>query len=245
MIEPFWDALRWLSKSENSQSDSVEVPSHEKKSEDSFLAALPVVQRIVRRRLAASGQADAASDLEQGIVLRLLVWREKNHEKSEQMSPDDWQSLAARTAYNETNRHFSKSATANAASLSLDAASEIESPLPLAGNSETEFRSLAQYIWQETCQLSLRRRRSLLLRSRKLVVYFLTGGITDEELAQSLELATDEWLEIKIKLPLPDAETARYTGESSGETRKPESAIKSIKKARHEARARLRKLTNK
>jgi hypothetical protein len=243
MIEPFWDALRRLSKSENSQSDSVEVPSYEKNSENAFLAALPVVQRIVRRRLAASGQADAAADLEQGIVLRLLVWREKNHEKSEQMSEDDWQSFAARTAYNETNRHFSKSG--DAGHLPLDAASEIESPQPLAGDSKAEFRSLVRFVWQETCHLSLRRRRSLLLRSRKLVVYLLTSGITDEELAQSLELAMDEWLEIKIKLPLPDAETARFIGESGGENRNPESAIKSTKKARHEARARLRKLTNK
>lgn len=245
MIEPFWDVLRRLSKSENSQPDSVEAPSHEKNSENAFLAALPVVQRIVRRRLSASGQADATADLEQGIVLRLLVWREKNHEKSEQMSEGDWQSLAARTAYNETNRHFSKSAKAGAANLPLEAASEIESPQSLAGDSKTEFRSLASFVWQEICELSLRRRRSLLLRSRKLVVYFLTSGITDEELAQSLELATDEWLEVKVRLPLPDAQAARFIGESGGETQNPESAIKSIKKARHEARARLRKLTNK
>jgi hypothetical protein len=245
MIEPFWDALRRLSTSEeNSPPDTVEEPSHRKNSEDSFLAALPVVRKIVRRRVVALGQAEA-SDLEQGIILRLLNWREKNHEKSAEMSEGDWESFAARAAYNETNRHFSKSAKADAANLPLEAASEIESPQSLVGDSKTEFRSLVRFVWQETCRLSLRRRRSLLLRSRKLVVYFLTGGITDEELAQSLELATDEWLEIKIKLPLPDAETARFIGESSGENRNLESAIKSTKKARHEARARLRKLTNK
>lgn len=245
MIEPLRDVLRRLSTSEeNSPPDLVEEPSHRKNSEDSFLAALPVVRKIVRRRVVALGQAEA-SDLEQGIILRLLVWREKNHEKSAEMSDGDWESLAARTAYNETNRHFSKSARTEATNLPLDAASEIESLQSLAGDSDTEFQSLAQFVWQETCQLSLRQRRALLLRSRKFVIYLLTAGITDEELAQSLELATDEWLEIKMKLPLPDAETARYAGESSTENQKPESTIKSIKKARHEARARLRKLTNK
>jgi len=241
MIEPFWDALRRLSNSENSLPDSVNPSSHRKNSENSFLAALPVVRKIVRRRVVALGQAEA-SDLEQGIILRLLIWREKNHEKCAEMSDSDWESLAARTAYNETNRHFSKNG--DAVYLPVDAASEVESSQPLAGNSDIEFQSLAQFLWQETCQLTLRQRRALLLRGRKFVVYLLKCGIKDEELAQSLELATDEWLKIKMKLPLPDAETARYTGGSSGESRNPESAIKSIKKARHEARARLRKLTN-
>lgn len=245
MIERFWDVLGRFSTSENRPPDSTEEPSHQKNSENAFLAALPVVRKIVRRRFVSLRQAEAL-DLEQGIILRLLNWREKYPEKSEEMSEGDWEAFAARAAYNETNRHFSKSAKADAADLPLDAASEIESSLFLAGDSKAEFRSLASFVWQETCQLSLRQRRALLLRSRKFVVYLLTAGITDEELAQSLELATDEWLEVKSRLPLSDAESARFTGgSSSDESRKSEFAIKSIKKARHEARASLRKSTNK
>ncbi len=241
MIEAFWDVVRQFSNNENKPSDSIEEPSHKKNSEDSFLAALPVVRKIVRRRFVSLSQAET-SDLEQGIILRLLNWREKYPEKSEKMSTGDWESFAARTAYNETNRHFSKN-VAGASHFPLDVADEIESPQSVAGDSDAEFQSLAYFVWQETCQLSLRQRRALLLHSRKLIVYFLTGGITDEDLARSLEISEDEWLEIKIKLPLPDASIARFV--RGDERRNLESIIKSIKKARYEARGKLRKLTNK
>jgi hypothetical protein len=241
MIEAFWDVVRQFSNNENKPSDSIEEPSHKKNSEDSFLAALPVVRKIVRRRFVSLSQAET-SDLEQGIILRLLNWREKYPEKSEKMSTGDWESFAARTAYNETNRHFSKY-VAGASHFPLDVADEIESPQSVAGDSDAEFQSLAYFVWQETCQLSLRQRRALLLHSRKLIVYFLTGGITDEDLARSLEISEDEWLEIKIKLPLPDASIARFV--RGDERRNLESIIKSIKKARYEARGKLRKLTNK
>ncbi len=243
MIEPFWDVLRRLSNNENSLLDSVKQPSHQKNSEDSFLAALPIVRKIVRRRLFLSGQSET-SDLEQRILLRLLNWREKHHNKSEKMSPDDWESFAARTAYNETNRHFSKSAAEVGAHLPLDAASEIESFQRVAGESHVEFQSLAHFVWQEICRMTLRQRRALLLHSRQLTVYFLKGGITDGELAQSLELSESEWLEVKIKIPLSDAQIARFIG-ADDERRNLESVVKSIKKARHEARGKLRKLTNK
>lgn len=141
MIESFWDVLRRLSNSETDAPESVEPSSHEKKSEESFLSALPVVRKIVRRRFVSFGQAEA-SDLEQGIVLRLLKWREKYPDISENMSSGDWESFAARTAYNETNRHFSKSA-AGAAHLPLNAASNVESYERLAGDSDAEFQSLA------------------------------------------------------------------------------------------------------
>ena len=241
MIEAFWDVVRQFSNNENKPSDSIEEPSHKKNSEDSFLAALPVVRKIVRRRFVSLRQAET-SDLEQGIILRLLNWREKYPEKSEKMSTGDWESFAARTAYNETNRHFSKNA-AGASHFPLDVADEIESPQSVAGDSDAEFQSLAYFVWQETCKLSLRQRRALLLHSRKLIVYFLTGGITDEDLARSLEISEEDWLEIKIKLPLPDASIARFV--RGDERRNLESIIKSIKKARHEARGKLRLLTNK
>jgi len=86
--------------------------------------------------------------------------------------------------------------------------------------------------------------RVFLLHSQLLTVYFLKGGIKDGELAQSLELSESEWLEVKIKIPLSDAQIARFIG-ADDERRNLESVVKSIKKARHEARGKLRKLTNK
>ncbi len=242
MIEPFWDGLRRLSSSETDAPESVELSSHEKKSEESFLAALPVVRKIVRRRFVSLRQAEV-SDLEQGIVLRLLKWREKYPDISEGMSPGDWESFAARTAYNETNRHLSKNGKAKLY-LPLDAASDIESPERVIGESDTEFQSLAYFVWQGICQMTLRQRRALLLQNRQLVLNFLKSGIRDEELARSLEISENEWLEVKIKIPLPDAGIARLNG-AGGERTNLGSTIKSIKKARYEARGKLRKLTNK
>lgn len=242
MIEPFWDVLRRLSNFEKDAPDLVEEPSHCKNSEDSFLAALPVVRKIVRRRFVSFGQAEQ-SDLEQGIVLRLLKWREKYPDISADMSPGDWESFAARTAYNETNRHFSKNGSAKA-HLPLDAGSDVESPEQVIGNSNAEFQSLAYFIWQGICRMTLRQRRALLLQNRQLVLNFLRGGIRDEELARSLEISENEWLEVKIKIPLPDAGIARLNS-AGGERPNLQPTIKSIKKARHEARGKLRKLTNK
>lgn len=243
MIEPFWDVLRRWSNFETDAPDSVEQqPSHEKNSEDSFLAALPVVRKIVRRRFVALRQAEA-SDLEQGIVLRLLKWREKYPDISQEMSPGDWKAFAARTAYNETNRHLSKNENGKA-HLPLEAASDIESPERVIGESNAELKSLALFVWQGICQMTLRQRRALLLQNRKLVLNLLKGGIGDEELARSLEISENEWLEVKIKIPLPDAGIARFGG-AGGEQTNLASAINSIKKARHEARGKLRKLTNK
>lgn len=238
MIESFIDVFRRLTGDEDSQPD-FEDSSHKKNSEDSFLAALPVVRKIVRRRFVSLRQAEA-SDLEQGIVLRLLKWREKYPDISEGMSPGEWESFAARAAYNETNRHLSKNGKAGAY-LPLDAASEVESPARIVGESDAELQSLASFVWQGICRMTLRQRRALLLQNRKLVLNFLKGGIRDEELARSLEISENEWLEVKIKIPLKDAAIACFGGEQSNL----EPAIKSIKKARHEARGKLRKLTNK
>ena len=244
MIEPFWDVLRRWSNFEKDAPDAVEQqPSHEKNSEDSFLAALPVVRKIVRRRFVSLRQAEA-SDLEPGLVLRLLKWREKYPDISAEMSPGDWESFAARTAYNETKRHLSKNGNGKA-HLPLDAASDVESPEQLVGESDVELESLASFVWQGICRMTLRQRRALLLQNRKLVLNLLRGEIRDEELARSLEISENEWLEVKIKIPLPDATIARLSGAVNSEQTNLGSAINSIKKARHEARVRLRKLTNK
>lgn len=244
MIEQFLEARRG-SSGEDDQSPDYQKPSPQINSENSFLAALHVVRKIVRRRFSVSEQPEDASDLEQGIVLRLLNWKEKYRERSEKMSEGDWESFAARTAYNETNRHFSKKAL-SATEMPLDAAREIASSQPIAGDSRAELQSLAAFVWQEICRESLRQRRALLLQSRRLIVYLLTGGVRDEELARSLELTLDEWLEIKIRLPLSDASIARIVGggDTDDNQRDIESAIKSIKKARHKARGKLRNLTN-
>lgn len=242
MIEPLRDVLRRLSNDENDSPDLAEKTSHRKKSENLLLAALSVARKIVRSKLVPfEGTDDAAADLEQGIALRLWKWRETHGEESERMSPAEWNAFAARTAHNEVNRHFS--GKTNARSVPLEAAeSAVEFLETLEGKSKAEIESLARFVWQDICQMSLRQRRALLLRSHRLVIYLLQGGISDEELARVLEFTEEVWIE--FELPMSDIQIARLA-EAADKTRSLESITKSIKKARHEARARLRKLTRK
>lgn len=106
MIGSLFENLQPIPKTEDKNSQNTEDLSYDADSDDYLLTALPVVQKIVRRKTSFSWQSEA-SDLVQGVLLRLLNWRKRNQEKSEKMSPDEWQSFAAKTAYNEINRHYS------------------------------------------------------------------------------------------------------------------------------------------
>ena len=209
-------------------------------SDDYLLTALPVVQKIVRRKTVFSWQSEA-SDLVQGIALRLLKWRDKYREKSEEMSPDEWQSFAAKTAYNEINRHFSNNPLTD---LPLDSVQEAATEKSLEGQSEAEVCSLALEVWQKICNLSLRQRQALLFGSQELVVYLLKAGITDEELAEHLNLTAQEWAEVKDRLPLKDFQIGELLSKA-GNRNTVEAIAKSMKKARHEARAKVRRVTEK
>ena len=149
------------------------------------------MRRIVLRRSVSFGPASDASDLEQGIVLRLLNWREKHHEKSEKMSEGDWKSFAARAAYNEINRLFTEKIEVE--TIPLDEVHEAADQKLVEGYAGAEVYSLAQKFWQEICSLSLRQRRALLFHSQELIIHFLESGIANEELARFLEVTEAEW----------------------------------------------------
>jgi hypothetical protein len=241
MIESLLDAWRRFSGDENRKPDSQES-SFQKNSEESFLAALPVVRKIVRRRTMPfqAPAAGDASDLEQGIILRLLDWREKNYEKSEKMSPEEWKSFAARAAYNEINRLFTEGTEVE--TVPLEEIHEAAGQKSVEGYTNAEVYSLVQRVWQEICSLSLRQRRALLFQSQELIVHFLQSEIGNGEIARVLEITESEWLDIKDRLPLSDSQIAELTRVESSGDKNIEPLTKSIKKARHEARARLKKL---
>lgn len=209
-------------------------------SDDSLLAAVPVVQKIVRRKTASSWQSEA-SDLVQGVVLRLLNWRNKHQEQSAEMTPDEWQSFAAKTAYNEINRHYKNNSVSE---VPLDSVRETAAAGFLEGQSEAEIRSLVAQVWQKICSLSVRQRQALLFGSRDLVVFLLTAGIADEELAEKLNLNTNEWADVKNRLPLKNVQIAELLKQIGNEN-SIEAIAKSMKKARHEARLKLRRVTDK
>lgn len=208
-------------------------------SEHSILEALSIVRLIVRRRL--SFQCADISDLVQGIALRLWKWRDKNREKSDAMSDEEWKSYAARTAYNEVNRHLSKSPTGIAVPVQI--ADRIAEP-SVAGDTEIEVFSLIRSVWQDICGLSVRQRRALLLHSQELVIYFLQSGINNAELARVMGFRETEWNDIRNRIPLSDIHIAEVTRELD-ETRSLQLIARSVKKARHEARKNLEGVKNK
>lgn len=194
-------------------------------SEHSFLSALPMVRRIVARRRARLDSANG-SDLVQDVALRLWRWRGHYQEKSEKMSGEEWKAFAARTAYNEVNRQLTREG--RPANLPLEEVPDVVQP-SVEGHTEVEVFSLIQQVWQATCRLSLRQRRSLLLHSQELIIYFLQIGITEKQLAGALDFSEKDWNEICDRLPMTDAEIADITEATAG----------SIKKARYEARVKL------
>ena len=86
------------------ESVDIAVSSDGTSSEGSLLRVLPMIELIVRRRYATSS-GSRIPDLIQEIATRLWAWRRKYRNKSDKMSPSEWEAFAARAAYNELNRH--------------------------------------------------------------------------------------------------------------------------------------------
>lgn len=240
MIGSLFKELPPIPETETEVSAISEDLSYVTDSDDSLVASLPLVQKIVQRRIVMSWASEAA-DLVQGIALRLLKWRNKYQDKSKQMSPDEWQDFAARTAYNEINRHYKNNSLIN---VPLEAVQETASTFFLEGQSEAEVCSLAVQVWQKICSLTLRQRQALLLGSDDLVLYLLQCGITDKELAENLNLTIEEWSVVKDRLPLKSVQIAQLL-RKSGNRNSYESSVRSTIKARHEARLKVRRVREK
>lgn len=226
MIDSLLEELSHPGAIEDDQPASRSPASSAPPTESPFLAAIPIVQRIVRRRRSQMNSTNA-SDLVQEVALRLWRWATNHQEKSESMSDGEWKAFAAQTAYNELSRSLSRERTP-IANIDPDDVSAVETT-PVEGQTEIEVVSLVRLVWQEICLLSQRQRRSLLLHSQELTIYFLQIGITEKELAETLHLTESDWNDICGRLPLTDAEIAERTEGTSG----------SIKKARYEARVKL------
>lgn len=242
MIERFFDELRrsvGADKATEPPEPKEKQNLDSKADDESFLAALPAIRKIVWRKLFSARQDDTP-DLVQKIILQLLTWRKNNPNKIEEMSEGEWQSFAAKAAHRAVNR----SLMSDENSLDpLDEANEIASKDLIVGNTAAESASLSLVFWQGICRLSLRQRRALLLGSETLLVILRAGGISNQQLSEILELSEEELSEIIDRLPLRDLQIAHLIVARDTE-KKPNisSLTKSIKKARHEARARLQKL---
>ena len=236
MIGSFFKELPPIPETETEVTPISEDLSFRADSDESLLTSLQTVHKILNRKNLL-GWASEKADLMQGIALRLLKWRNKNREKSEEMSVEEWQAFAAKTTFNEINRHYKNLSVSE---LPLDSVEETVLVGSPEGQSEAEVQSLTLDVWQKICSLSLRQRQALLLQSREFVVHLLKCGITDEELAVSLNLSVDEWVVVKARLPLKSFQIADLLRDSNN----PKSIkliAKSIDKARHEARTKVRR----
>ncbi|NJM52124.1 MAG: hypothetical protein HC846_01265 [Blastocatellia bacterium] len=242
MIESFLDVWRRFSSDESPEPDFHE-PSFPTNIRGIISLRFACRAKIVRRRSVSFQPATEAADLEQGIILRLLDWREKHREKSEKMSEGEWKSFAARAAYNEINRLFSEGITVE--TIPLEEIHEAADQKFVEGCAGAEVFSLVNRFWQGICSLSLRQRRALLFHSQELIIHLLESGVSDAELARVLELTEDEWSDIKDRLPFSDQQIADITHGESNSDKNNATSTKSIKKARFEARGKLQKLTNK
>lgn len=238
MIESLFEEITGLPNDKAEKLQESADSSDQTNTEESVIAALPVVRAIVNRKIISSWQSDA-SDLVQGITLRLLKWREKYSEKSKAMSPDEWESFAARTAYNEVNRYFTNQKTT--LEVPIEKAISVVTEKSAEGQTEIEFISLANLVWQNICSLTLRQRRALLLNSQELIILLLKAEISDDEIIRILEFDREDWSEIKGNLPLTDVQIAKLI-QKKRKIGNLESMTKSIKKGRHEARKKMRML---
>jgi DNA-directed RNA polymerase specialized sigma24 family protein len=203
---------------------------------------VPTVRQIVWRKLFAR-KPDDAPDLIQKVILQLLTWRKNNPNTIEEMTAEEWQSFASKAAHNAVNNSLSNGS--DHLNVPLDKASEIATDDQVAGNTKAELASLLSRFWQGICQLSLRQRRALLLGSDSLLVLLRFYGISNQNLSEILEISERELLEIIPRLPLKDAQIAHLIAALDGKdakNRNTSSLAKSVKKARHEARASLQKL---
>lgn len=230
------------------KSSSTDHESHPPRSEESPLSerdrdtgslasAFALVWRVLSGRRFAIPEADMP-DVAQEALMRLWKWREKYQEKANRMTTAEWDSFAAKTAHNEINRFFSKRIRTN--EISFDETTDIPTPA-FEGNASAEMVSLVARVWQETCKLSLYRRRALLLSSPDLLIDFIQYGIPETAIIDSLEISSDEWLDISGRLPLSDEEVAGFA-RSSEKASDARSARRAIKKARYDARKKLGRL---
>lgn len=202
-----------------------------------FLASLVLIRKVVHGRLFTQPESDV-SDIVQNTSLRLLKWRDKYREKSERMTADEWNSFTARTTHNEINRYCSSRMNGGEVSIEethslQDGSSEHEVPI--------EITSLVRKVWQGICSMSLYQRRSLLLHSSELLIYFLQCGIEEARILESLELTEEEWDPIAGRIPLVDAEIAQIARPGKL-IRDRGSAARAVKKARCDARKKLKGL---
>ncbi|MEQ1604694.1 MAG: hypothetical protein ABL999_07475 [Pyrinomonadaceae bacterium] len=152
------------------------------------------------------------------------------------MSENEWSAFTARAAHNEVNRNLSN--RIRHAEISID---EVEVGESSQTSPSDETFQLVEIAWQGICRLSLHQRQALLFSSVDLVLQLFQFGIEEDELLRTLGLSRESWKTIAARMPLNDSDIAEIANTNSGRRRKRTTAG-AIKKARFDARKRLKEL---
>lgn len=206
-------------------------------SEGFVTESLNLIRKVIAGRRSIA--MDDVSDIAQDVALRLWKWRTKFEDKSSHMAEVDWKSFTARTAHNEVNRNLSN--RNKQIEVSLD---DFDARDDAVSSSSPEVVLLVETVWQGICKLSLYQRQALLFSSVDLVLYLLQFGVDEDALLSELGLSRTEWKSIAARMPLADAEIAEIANQGLGIKRTITTA-NAVKKARFDARKRLKELMNK
>lgn len=217
---------------------SPEAQRPQERRNDGFIReALTLIKLISTGRHSGLRESDVP-DVTQETALRLWKWLEKFPEKSNGMSGEEWNSFTARSTYNEVYRHRSKLIKQN--EVPLDDVPEV-TDINSSAESDVEMAILVCEVWQGICRLSLYQRRALLFHSAELLIYLMQFGVDEKHIAKALSFEEEEWRILSLQLPLTDIEIAKLVSGAS-DIATTDSAVRNIKKARHDARKKLGKL---
>lgn len=201
-----------------------------------FTESLNLIRKVIKGR--GSVARDDIPDIAQDVALRLWKWRSKFEDKSSHMPDVDWRSFTARAAHNEVNRNLSKR------NKQIEVPLDEFDPGHNSVGASAETLLLVETVWQGICRLSLYQRQALLFSSVDLVLYLLQFGVEEDALLRQLGLSETAWESIATRMPLTDAEIAEVANPILGRKKKERSA-NAVKKARFDARKRLKELMNK
>ena len=167
-----------------------------------------------------------------------------------ELSEDEWQRLANKTACNEINRFYSAKMhrevplseinEINKINENIDSKRLTEKPakFEIEGNTQAELHSILMQMWKSILSHSLREKYSLLLKNRELLNrLFAYKCCNIKEAADALELTKEEFIKIYRRLPLSDMDIAVLL---QGRIREPISS-ENVLKARQRAKTKIRK----
>lgn len=203
-------------------------------SEGFITESLNLIRKVITGRRSVA--RDDVPDIAQDVALRLWKWRSKFEVKSSEMADVEWKSFTARTAHNEVNRNLSNRNKQIDVSIDEFDARDGSVVAPSA-----EAVLLVRTVWQGICKLSVYQKQALLFSSVELVLYLLQFGVDEDALIMELNLPRTSWESIAERMPLTDAEIAEIATPCLGRKRK-ETTANAVKKARFDARKRLKEL---